>query len=139
MRSVWTVLRGRLGDRDRGSATVEAVLIIPLAVVATLLVVQFVLVWHGRHVAQAAAQSAARAAAAYRSTAAAGESVGADYLAGVAPTLLPGRSVRVTRDAAAATAAVHADVLTLVPFLTFTVDERATAPVEAFTPPAGAP
>src|SRR5664280_400237 len=57
----------RLRDaRDRGDATVEAVIIVPVLVVLTLLVVQFVLVWHGRHVAQAAAQTAARSAAAYQ-------------------------------------------------------------------------
>ena len=48
---------------DRGSTAVEAVIIIPVIVVLTLLVVQFVLLWHGRHLAQAAAQTAVRAAA----------------------------------------------------------------------------
>ena len=93
----------RLRDaRDRGDATVEAVIIVPILVVLTLLVVQFVLVWHGRHVAQAAAQNAARSAAAYQAQAAAGPAAGDDYLGQVAPHLLPGRSVTVTRDAAGA-------------------------------------
>src|SRR6476620_5287913 len=99
----------RLRDaRDRGDATVEAVIIVPVIVVLTLLVVQFVLVWHGRHVAQAAAQTAARSAAAYQAQPAVGQAAGDEYLAEVAPNLLPGRVVSVTRDAAGATAIVTA-------------------------------
>ena len=123
----------RLRDaRDRGDATVEAVIIVPVIVVLTLLVVQFVLVWHGRHVAQAAAQNAARSAAAYQAQPAAGSAAGDDYLAEVAPNLLPGRTVTVTRDAAAATAIVSADVLTVIPFAAFHIQEQATAPLEIF-------
>ena len=118
--------------RDRGDATVEAVIIVPVIVVLTLLVVQFVLVWHGRHVAQAAAQNAARSAAAYQAQPAAGQAAGDDYLAEVAPNLLPGRSVTVTRDAAGATAIVSADVLTVIPFAAFHIQEQATAPLEIF-------
>jgi Flp pilus assembly protein TadG len=133
----WAVLRARLAgcgrDRDRGSATAEAIIIVPVAVLLTLLVVQFVLIWHGRHVAQQAAQSAARAAAAYQGSAGAGQDTGAGYLTAVAPSLLPGRSVQVTRDADEATAVVHAQVLAVIPFASFTVDERASAPVEAWT------
>ena len=126
----------RLRDaRDRGDATVEAVIIVPVLVVLTLLVVQFVLVWHGRHVAQAAAQTAARSAAAYQAQPAAGQAAGDDYLAEVAPNLLPGRSVTVTRDAAGATAIVSADVLTVIPFAAFRVQEQATAPLEIFVGP----
>ena len=123
----------RLRDaRDRGDATVEAVIIVPVIVVLTLLVVQFVLVWHGRHVAQAAAQNAARSAAAYQAQPAAGQAAGDDYLAEVAPNLLPGRSVSVTRDAAGATVIVSADVLTVIPFAAFHIQEQATAPLEIF-------
>ena len=123
----------RLRDaRDRGDATVEAVIIVPVIVVLTLLVVQFVLVWHGRHVAQAAAQNAARSAAAYQAQPAAGQAAGDDYLAEVAPNLLPDRSVTVTRDAAGATAIVSADVMTVIPFAAFHIQEQATAPLEIF-------
>jgi len=123
----------RLRARDRGDATVEAVIIVPVIVVLTLLVVQFVLVWHGRHVAQAAAQNAARSAAAYQAQPAAGQAAGDDYLAEVAPNLLPGRTVTVTRDAAGTTTAiVDADVLTVIPFAAFHLQEQATAPLEIF-------
>ena len=122
---------------DRGDATIEAVIIVPILVVLTLLVVQFVLVWHGRHVAQTAAQTAARSAAAYHADPGAGHAAGEGYLAEVAPNLLPGRTVTVTRNAGAATAVVTADVLTVIPFATFGIQEEATSPTEEFVTAAG--
>ncbi len=131
--SLLTARWRRLRDtRDRGDATVEAVIIVPVIVVLTLLVVQFVLVWHGRHVAQAAAQTAARSAAAYQAQPDVGQAAGDEYLAEVAPNLLPGRSVTVTRDATAVTVIVTADVLTVIPFAGFHIQEQATAPLEMF-------
>src|SRR6476620_816824 len=107
------------GDADRGDASVQAVIIVPVIVVLTLLVVQFVLVWHGRHVAQAAAQGAARSAAAYQADPGAGQAGGNQYLAEVAPNLLPGHAVTVTRDAETVTVTVSAHVLTVIPFASF--------------------
>jgi Flp pilus assembly protein TadG len=124
---------------DRGGASVEAVIIVPVIVVLTLLVVQFVLVWHGTHVAQAAAQTAARAAAAYRAEPGTGQAAGDAYLAEVAPNLLPGRTVTVTADAATVTSTVHAGVLTILPFATFDIQESATAARERFVETAGGP
>lgn len=121
-------------ESDRGSTVAEAVIIVPVIIILTLVVVQFVLLWHGRHVAQAAAQTAARAAATYQGSAAIGRSDGDAYLAQVAPNLLPGRDIQVTRDATTVVVTIHADVLTVIPFGNFTIDERASAPVEAFTP-----
>ena len=123
-------------EADRGSTVAEAVIIVPVIIIATLVVVQFVLIWHGRHVAQAAAQTAARAAATYQSSAEGGRADGDAYLAEVAPSLLPGRNISVTRDATTVVVTIHADVLTVIPFGNFTIDERASAPVEAFTPAA---
>ena len=132
----WRRLRNQ---GDRGDASVEAVIIVPVIVVLTLLVVQFVLVWHGTHVAQAAAQTAARTAAAYRADPGTGQAAGDAYLAEVAPNLLPGRTVTVTADASAATAAVRAQVLTILPFASFDIQETATAPRERFVGIGGGP
>jgi len=125
----WRRLRG---TADRGNASVEAVIIVPIIVLLTLLVVQFVLVWHGRHVAQAAAQGAARSAAAYQADPGAGQAGGNQYLAEVAPNLLPGHAVTVTRDADTVTVTVSAHVLTVIPFASFDVQEKATAAREMF-------
>ena len=137
MQGLLAVIRRRwrrvLADPDRGSATAEAVIILPILVLLTMVVVQFVLVWHGRHVAQAAAQTAARSAAAYQATAAVGQADGDAYLQQVGSNLLPGRTVRVDRDATTVTVTVTADVLTVIPFGSFTIDESATTAVEAWT------
>jgi Flp pilus assembly protein TadG len=124
---------------DRGDASVEAVIIVPVIVVLTLLVVQFVLVWHGTHVAQAAAQTATRSAAAYRADPGTGQAAGDAYLAELAPNLLPGPTVTVTGDAVTVTAVVHAQVLTIIPFAAFDIQESATAPRERFVQNAGGP
>jgi len=125
-------LRRLRATGDRGDATIQAVVIIPVIVLLTLLVVQFVLVWHGRHVAQAAAQTAARSAAAYQAEPGAGRAAGDAYLAEVAPNLLPHRSVTMSMDADSAAVTVHADVLTIIPFAAFDISETATAPRELF-------
>ena len=114
-------------------------IIVPVIVVLTLLVVQFVLVWHGRHVAQAAAQTAARSAAAYQTQPVVGQAAGDAYLAEVAPNLLPGRTVTVTADATTVTSSVQAEVLAILPFATFDIQETATAPRERFVQIEGGP
>ena len=121
-----------LADPDRGSSTVEAVITIPVIVVFTLLVIQFALMWNARHTAQAAAQLAARSAATYESTAGIGQADAEDYLSRTAPNLLSGRSVQVNRGADAVTVTVVASVPSVIPFASFTVDEQASAPIEAF-------
>jgi Flp pilus assembly protein TadG len=119
------------GD-DRGSSIVEAVIIIPLLVGLTLLIVQFTLIWHARHVAQAAAQAAAVAAAAYHAPGGAGTQAEQAYLDQVAPTLLQHDRVTVSTTGATVTVVVDARVLTVVPFAGFTIHETASAQVETF-------
>ncbi len=117
---------------DRGYQAIEAVIIVPLIIIFTMLIVQFSLLWHGRHVAQAAAQAAARSAAGYTATAAAGQADGAAYLAQVAPTLLLNAAVTVTRTATTVQVNVRAKVVSVIPFGNFSVSEVAAAPVERF-------
>lgn len=124
--------RAAVADRDGGYNPMEAAIIVPIIMVFTLLVVQFALLWHGRHVAEAAAQAAARSAAAYTSTAAVGQADGASYLAQVAPHLLTDPAVTVARGPQEVTVTVTATVPSVIPFGHFTVNETAAAPVEAF-------
>jgi len=124
--------RAAVAEPDAGYNPLEAAIITPIIIVFTMLIVQFALLWHGRHVAEAAAQAAARSAAAYTSTAAVGQADGASYLAQVAPHLLTGAAVRVDRGPQSVTVRVTATVPSVIPFGTFTVTETATAPVEVF-------
>ena len=124
--------RAAVADGDGGYNPLEAAIIIPIIIVFTMLIVQFALVWHGRHVAEAAAQAAARSAAAYTSTAVVGQADGAGYLTQVAPHLLTNRTVTVDRGPQSVTVTVTASVASVLPFGTFTVTQTATAPVEVF-------
>lgn len=99
-----------------------------------LLVVQLALLWHGRNVAEAAAQDGLRSARGYQSTAALGQRDAEDYLRQVAPNLLPDAQVSVERTETTVTVRVRAGVLSIVP-LGLAVDETAAGPVERFVGP----
>jgi Flp pilus assembly protein TadG len=124
----------RRARADDGYSVVEASITLPVLILLTMLVVQWALVWHGRHVAEAAAHDGLRAARGYQATAASGQNAAEDYLQAVAPRLLTSPRVDVTRTAVTVTVRVHANVLSVLPGNGFGVDETASAPVERFVP-----
>ncbi len=103
----------------------------PAVLVMLFGVVQFALLWHGRHVAEAAAQDALRTASGYRSSAALGETDGRDFLHKVAPHLLKNSDVQVSRGATNVTVQVRANVVSLFG-IHLTVFETAAGPVERY-------
>ena len=129
---------GRRARRDDGYSVVEAAIVLPVVVLLCMLVVQWALIWHGRHVAEGAAQTGLRAARGYQATAGAGEKAAAGYLSSVAPTLLSAPSVDVIRTTTTATVRVRARVLAVIPGLSAVisgavdVEQTATGPVERF-------
>lgn len=131
-------VRGVRGVRrvrgEGGYSPVEAAITFPVLILFVLLVVQFALLWHGRHVAQAAAQDGLRAARGYRSTAALGRQDAQAYLRQVAPRLLPQPRVAVQRTPTTVTVRVSARVLSIVP-LGLRVEETVAGPVERFVGP----
>jgi Flp pilus assembly protein TadG len=127
----WRALRSA---PDRGYSAVEAAIVMPIVLILTMTVIQLVLLWHGRHVAQAAAAAAARSSAAYHSTAAVGQADGKAYLDEVAPNLLRNATVTVTRTATAVQVTVDATVLSVIPLGDgFTVTESVGTSVEIFS------
>lgn len=127
--------RRRTGAADRkddGYSVVEAVITLPVVIVLTMLVVQYALLWHGRNVAEAAAQDGLRSARAYQATATMGEHAALGYLHEVAPNLLTNPHVLADRTATTVTIEVKAHVLSILGFGVFSVDERAVGPVEVF-------
>ena len=124
---------GAAVEPDRGSSLLGAVLVIPVMVILTMLVLQFAMLWHARHVAAAAAQTGVQGAAGYRASAADGRASAVGYLADVAPNLLQDPSVTIDRGTATVTAVVRARIPSVVPFAHFDVDETVTGPVERFT------
>ena len=127
----------RVGGRlrgDGGYSVVEVVITFPVLLLLVMLVVQFALLWHGRHVAEAAAQDGLRTARGYAATAELGQQDAQSYLAQVAPRLLLAPTVDVQRTRTTVTVHVHAGVLSIVP-LGLDVDETAVGPVERFIGP----
>src|SRR6478609_5148768 len=110
---------------DRGFTALEATIAIPVAFTLILISVQFVLIWHARHVATDAAQDGLHTSTGYRSTPAAGHAVATDQLAKVAPHLLSGTTVAVDRGPTTVTVRVTGTVASVVPLLSFHVTETA--------------
>jgi Flp pilus assembly protein TadG len=119
-------------DSDRGFATLEAVIVIPMVVLLTMTVVQYVMLYHARNVTEAAARNGLRAARGYQASAAQGKTAAEQYLTDVAPKLLTARTCDAQRSAATVVIICRADVASVVPFGTFSVTEQATGPVETF-------
>jgi Flp pilus assembly protein TadG len=125
---------------DRGASTLELALLTPILLLVILFVVQFAMVYHARHVALAAAQSAARVAREQRTgdwmSAARTEAysyvdrIGPQLLTSVRPTVREDRNNNrwVT---------VGGYAVKVVPFVRFHVSERSGGPVECFRPDVG--
>jgi Flp pilus assembly protein TadG len=126
------VRRGAGRGRDDGYSLVEAVITLPVMIVLTMFVVQYALLWHGRNVAEAAAQDGLRTARSYQGTAALGQRAALDYLKQVAPKLLTSPRVQVDRTPTTVTVHVRAHVLSLLGFARLDVTEAASGPVERF-------
>ncbi len=119
---------------DCGYGILEVVITFPVLILMVGGVVQFALLWHGRNVAEAAAQGGLRSARGYASTAELGQQDARSYLSQVAPNLLQNPDVQVDRTLTTVTVTVRADVLSIVP-LGLTVRETVAGPVERFVGP----
>ncbi|WP_375504654.1 TadE/TadG family type IV pilus assembly protein [uncultured Jatrophihabitans sp.] len=119
-------------DRDGGFSTLEAVVVIPVVVIMTMISVQYVMVWHARNVAEAAARNGLRVARGYQATGPQGSASCTQYLDTVANKMLGQRSCTANRGGQTVVVTVHAKVMSVIPFGSFTVDESASGPVEVF-------
>lgn len=113
----------------------EAAITLPTIVFLLMAIVQWAIVWHARGLAQAAAQEGLRNAAAYGSSTNAGQQDIANYIRQVAPNALADPQIDLTRTRGTVTVHIHADVPSLVPFGSFSVDATASGPVEIWSPP----
>lgn len=125
---------------DRGASTLELALLTPILLLVILLVVQFAMVYHARHVALAAAQSAARVAREQRTgdwmSAARTEAV--SYVGKVGPELLTTVQADMREDGNSNRwVTVGGYAVEVVPFFRFHVSERSGGPVECFRPDVG--
>ena len=125
----------RLPRDERGTLTIELTIIFVAMLMLFLAIFQVALYQHARHVALAAAQEGARTAREHNGTFSAGQATAQSYLAALAPTLITNKLVSGGRTATAATVRVQGKVESIVPFMSLSVDESATGPVERFVAP----
>jgi Flp pilus assembly protein TadG len=118
---------------DRGSATVETVLAVPLIMLLLLIIVQLALAVHAQHIAQTAASRGLAAARAQDATAAMGEARATTSLRVLGGRVLTNPIVHVSRGAKNVTVRVRGDVLMVVPGLHLTVTGHADGPRERWT------
>lgn len=118
---------------ERGSASAELVVLMPLLLMVLFASVQGAVYFHARTLAIAAAQEGARAAAREHGSQAAGTSAAAAFLTATAGDSLTGITITGSRTASAATITVRGSSLTLIPGWTPTVEHSASLPVERIT------
>lgn len=124
---------GWLMRGERGSASVEMVVALPLVLTVLFLAVQAGTWFHARSIALASAQSGARTSAMLNSSLEAGLSSARSFAADVGGTTLTGVTVTGDRTATSTTVTVTGHSVRLVPFMDVTVSQSATLPVERYT------
>ncbi|MGP4115012.1 TadE/TadG family type IV pilus assembly protein [Streptomyces sp. 4N509B] len=128
----------RASEADRGAASTQLVLAVPVVLLLMLLAAQFALAWHAQHLAQTAASQGLAAARAADGTRADGEEAARATVRETAGGVLRTPSVRVTRTDTTATARVEGSVIPVVPGLGLRVTGHAAGPVERFVTQGGA-
>ena len=131
-RSVSTPARRRRGSADRGSTSIEMVILLPALFALMFLGMQAALMYQGRAVALAAAQEGAREAASETGTAVSGIRTAEAFVA-ASTSGLKNTTVEGQRTATEATITVRATTLSVIPGWTPTIAQSASMPVERVT------
>jgi len=119
---------------ERGSASLEVVLIFPAVILLIALIIQFALWEQATHAAIAAAQDGVQVARLEGSTASAGKSRAEDFLQQTARTLISSPVVTASRNNETAMVTITGTVTSLVPGLHLQVEGSASGVVERFRP-----
>jgi Flp pilus assembly protein TadG len=118
---------------ERGSTSIQMVLLLPALFAVMFLGMQAALYYHARSIALASAQEGARAAGAENGTTSGGVSTARDYLTDTAGDALSGARVTGSRSATTATITVRGTPLSVVPGWAPPVTQSATVTVERIT------
>ncbi len=128
--------RGWRGRRDeRGSVSIELVVLLPALLMIVLLGVQGAFYYHAHTVAIAAAQEGARAAAAKNSTVVAGTASATDFVTDVGRHAITDVSVEGQRTDLVARITVTGKAASILPGWAPNITAQAEAPVEEATAP----
>ena len=133
-----TPSRGRrrafAGERERGVASIQLVILMPVLFLLMFVGMQAAMIYHGRTVAIAAAQEGARAAAAQNGTSADGQTAATAFVTSAGGDgVLRAVNVGSNRTATTATVVVRGTTLSVIPGWTPTITQSASAPVERLT------
>jgi len=124
-------VQSRRRTRDqRGALSIEFLLVISALILVFLLMLQYAMKAHAHRVAQAAAEDALAAAAAYDGSAAAGRNAGNHYLAELGN--LSNTHVTVTRRGDTASVTISGDAEQVFPLLPVHVSVHMEGPIEHF-------
>jgi Flp pilus assembly protein TadG len=126
--------RGRQGER--GSASIELVILLPALFAVMLLGMQAALYHHAQTVAIAAAQEGARATGGEHGSESDGVETAAAFVEDAGgDDVLPGATTNATRSATTATVVVRGHSLSVIPGWSPEVRQVASVPVERLTAP----
>ena len=121
---------------ERGSVSVELVILLPALFAVMFLGMQAALYYHARTVAIAAAQEGARAAGAENGKVADGIGSATSFIADAGgDDVLSGATTTATRAGTTATVTVRGHSLSVIPGWTLVVRQSASLPVERLTAP----
>jgi hypothetical protein len=124
--------RGARAGQDRGSVSLEMLVVTPVLMLLLFAAIQIALNSHARNIAMATAQNAARAEGAYQAAAGAGQDAAVAFLAQTHDGL--GRpAVAIEHNGTEIRATVTGRAISVVPFLTWTVSQSASSPIEQVT------
>lgn len=123
----------RATSRDRGSSSVEIVVLLPLIFVLLFAMVQGGLWFHARAVALGAAQEGARVAAAENSSGDAGIFAASSFIADAGSGVVLNPAVTASRTHTTTTVTITGQAQSLIPFLNPSVAQSASFPTERIT------
>lgn len=118
---------------DDGSATLEAVINLPVLVLAIMLIVQGGAYFHAQQVAQLVADRAVAAARTYEGSSPFGQAEAEHVLHVVGDGTLTDTQVQVGRDSRTATVTIAADVPHFLPFFPSRVTVTSSGPTEQYS------
>lgn len=124
----------RVGSDDRGSTSLQLVIVMPALLLAFFGALQAGLFYQARAVALAAAEEGTRVASTENGSAAGGRRAAASFASRVGGSWLQGQSVSGSRGVATATVTVTGRSLSLIPgYDGFPISQTASLPVERIT------
>lgn len=120
---------------QRGSVSIELVILLPALFAVLFVGMQAALYYHARTVAIAAAQEGARAAGAEGGSESRGVNAAQDFIADVGDDALQDPAAAAERTATTATVVIEARSLSVIPGWNPTIRQSATVPIERLTTP----